>query len=95
MFSKARFVSSDLFLVKNVDYDEINSRICFSVSKKVVKKAVTRNRLRRMGYGGIAQKIDLIKNNKLILFSYKKQPKNQEEVESNIDYILKKSKLIK
>jgi ribonuclease P protein component len=72
-----------------------SSRFCFSVSKKVAKSAVARNRMRRAGYGEIKKYIPEMKSNVLAFFFFNKIPKNGEEVAENIESILKESKLIK
>jgi ribonuclease P protein component len=48
------------------------SKFCFSVSKKVSKSAVGRNKLRRRGYAVIAKHIISISDNKFFFFVYKK-----------------------
>lgn len=91
--SGAKFYQSDIFLFKYLEKKD-NKRFCFSISKKVAKKAVLRNRLRRWGYDGVRTYLEGIKNNVIILFVYKKIPKNKDEVLENIKYLLNKNKLI-
>lgn len=56
------------------------SKFSFSVSKKVCKIAVGRNRLRRLGYSVVSKKLPLIKDGFLLLFVFKKDS-------LNLDYI--------
>lgn len=48
------------------------SRFSFSVSKKVFKRAVDRNKYRRRGYGVISRNIKSIKPGFFYFFSFKK-----------------------
>ena len=48
------------------------SRFAFSVSKKVAKRSVDRNRLRRRGYSIISKYISDIKSGYFFVFSFKK-----------------------
>jgi ribonuclease P protein component len=50
------------------------SRFAFSVSKKICKNAVDRNRLRRQGYSIVSKYIKEVKPGFLVLFSFKKAP---------------------
>lgn len=90
----AKAYKNSLFLLKTVDNNEKNSRFCFSVSKKVAKNAVIRNRLRRQGYDFIQKHLLEIKPNTIALFSFKKVPQKVTETNENIEKILKESKLI-
>ena len=62
-----------VYIVKSDGLEENPSRFSFSVSKKVCKGAVGRNKLRRRGYSIISQNIEKIKPNHLFLFSFKKE----------------------
>lgn len=73
------------------------SRIAVVVSKKVAKKAVDRNRIRRRLYEIIRLNIPKIKNPHDIVFTvFDKQTINIEhsELESTVTELLKKSKII-
>ena len=73
-FSKLeRFVSPHLFLtiVKNEKANE-PSRFAFSISKKICKRAVDRNRLRRQGYSIVGKYLKNIPDGFLFFFSFKK-----------------------
>lgn len=87
-------VSNSLFSLRAIKKDLQSSKISFSVSKKVSKSAVVRNRLRRFGYRSLRDIIDSIKNHIVILY-FKKIPKDYEEVEKELKDILIKSKIIK
>lgn len=71
------------------------SRFCFSVSNKISKSAVIRNRMRRIGYKLLKKYLPQIKPDAIILFSFMAVPKNKEDIDKNIEFILKKSKLTK
>ncbi len=85
---------NELFNFRFILSDESNSRFCFSVSKKISKSAVVRNRIRRAGYRILSKNIGNIKSGVIAIFRFKKLPKNDDEIESNINLILKGSKLI-
>ncbi|NLE07232.1 MAG: hypothetical protein GX627_01285 [Parcubacteria group bacterium] len=85
-------LENELFNFKFVFSKEPNSRFCFSVSKKISKSAVVRNRIRRTSYRILSKKIDDIKVGIIAVFRFKKLPKNNDEIESNITLILKKLK---
>lgn len=62
-----------LYLVKNQENKPFfDSKIAFSVSKKVCPKAVDRNRLRRKGYSIISKNLKYTGQNLLFLFVFKK-----------------------
>ena len=85
---------NNLFFLKLVPNNS-SSRFCFSISKKVAKNAVTRNKLRRVGYKFLAGFVPEIKSKVLVIFSFRFIPKTQEEIFKNLEAILKDSKLIK
>lgn len=62
------------------------SRFSFSVSKKVLPKAVDRNKYRRRGYSVIARHINKVKSGYLMAFSFKKGtvPKKFSDLEKEI-----------
>jgi len=51
-----------------------DSKVSFSVSKKVCQKAVNRNKYRRRGYSIILKNLKKIKPGYFFLFSFKKTP---------------------
>jgi len=80
-----------LYWSTNDSVEEKQGKFSFSVSKKVCKDAVGRNKLRRQGYSVIA---DVIKNKKLagyFLFSFKnnKQIPGFEVIKEDILNLLK------
>jgi len=84
---------NNLFFLKFAYGNKTNSRFCFSVSKKVSKSAVVRNRIRRAGYRMLEKHLSGIKPKALIFFSFRVVPKNNEEIAKNIESILRESKL--
>lgn len=91
---RAKILGNSLFLLKLVFKEGESGRFCFSVSKKVAKKAVLRNKLRRAGYKILRKYLENIKSKTLAIFYFKKVPKNNEEMEKELFNILKSSKLI-
>lgn len=90
----AKVFKNNLFLLRFVLVSgEKNSRFCFSVSKKIVKSAVVRNRLRRAGYRLLKKYIPRIKSNILAVFSYRAVPKNNDEIIKQLENILNDSPL--
>lgn len=70
-----RYNSPHLFMYAsriNSSDSALPSRFSFSVSKKVAKKAVDRNKYRRRGYSIIARHISKVKSGYLIALSFKK-----------------------
>ena len=63
-----------LVYVVKLNYSDTStkSRFSFSVSKKVSKKAVDRNRLRRRGYSIIAKHKNILEKSLFCFFSFKK-----------------------
>ena len=93
----AETFKNKLFLLRFVSKNEPsnrNSRFCFSVSKKVAKKAVIRNKLRRTGYRLLKEHLFKIKPEIIAVFSFKEIPKNNGDIAKNMESILKESKLI-
>ncbi len=85
---------NDIFLLKFVSKSGMPSRFCFSVSKKTIKSAVARNRLRRLGYRLIQKHLNEIKPGILAVFSFIKIPPDENGAELALKTILKKSKLL-
>ncbi|PIR40001.1 MAG: hypothetical protein COV33_02150 [Candidatus Zambryskibacteria bacterium CG10_big_fil_rev_8_21_14_0_10_34_34] len=92
--NKAKIFKNKLFLLKFV-FKERPSRFCFSISKKVARNAVTRNKMRRAGYRLLKKYLSEIKPEVIALFSYRVIPKDDEEIIKNLESILKDSKLTK
>ena len=93
--SGAKTFKNNLFLLRFVLMKEPLSRFCFSVSKKIAKSAVARNKMRRAGYRLLKKYIPKIQSNTLVLFSFRVIPKDGAEMAKNIESALKESKLIK
>ncbi len=91
--NKAKFFFSDIFSMKIIKYPE--KRFSFSVSKKISKSAVVRNKLRRWGYNFMQKNLSDVKMGVLAVFYFKKLPNNRKEVEDNINYLISKSGLKK
>ena len=87
-------LSNDLFFVKVVKGDGL-SRFCFSVSKKIAKKAVIRNKMRRLGYTELNERLERLKSGFLAIFYFRKIPESRNEIGKSLDLLLKKTNLIK
>lgn len=86
-------VSTSLFVFKFLKNSN-NAQYAFVVSKAVAKKAILRNKLRRRGYSALRQ---FPVNNSQGIFFYKKNNKDPIsfiELKKNIDFLLKKAKII-
>ena len=93
----AKTFKNNLFLLRFATQNKpnVSSRFCFSVSKKVAKQAVVRNRMRRTGYQLLEKYIPEIKPNILAVFSFKTIPQNNEKIAENLESVLKESNLLK
>jgi ribonuclease P protein component len=92
---RTKVFKNGVFLLKFVQGDNKESRFCFSVSKKIAKNAVIRNKMRRAGYRLLVKYIPEIKTDILALFSFRAIPKDDTEIVKSLESILKESKLIK
>lgn len=75
ILSRGKRLNSEHFLLYIApipDGPSPKSRISFSVSKKVSKTAVERNRQRRRAYSAIGKYIEKIKDGYFLFFSFKK-----------------------
>ena len=72
-------------------------RFSFVVSKKISKKAVERNKFRRIGYNTIQKNISSIKEGFLVAVFIKKSATkiSKKELEKEIIFLLKKANLLK
>lgn len=95
LLSPGKIVGSDLFLLRFISNKKYNSRFCVSVSKKIVKKATDRNKLRRAGYRSLRELLPEIKPNTLAVLSFRRVPKDSQEINKKLKLILKRSGLIK
>lgn len=91
---KGKTFINKLFLLRVVSSKDQDKRFGFSVSKKVAKSAVVRNRWRRVGYRLLRPFIPQIKPNTLATISFLTIPKDNEQVSLNLEAILKESNLI-
>lgn len=94
LLKQAKFFGNDLFLLRFNQNQHSGSRFGVSVSKKVAKKAVLRNKLRRAGYELIAQNMPKIKKDIMALLSFKKVPTNKSSIEAAFEDIFKRANLI-
>lgn len=86
---------NSVFLLRFVENGDFKSRFAFSVSKKISKDAVVRNRLRRIGYRLLSPFVSKSKENVLALFLYSKLPKDENEILVSLESILNQAQLIK
>lgn len=105
LLSGGKVFKNNLFLLRVVSLSEKGSppasqaralragHFCFSVSKKVAKNAVVRNRLRRTGYRLLGKYIPQIKPGILAIFSFRTMPKNNDDIIKNLESILNDSLL--
>ncbi len=93
--SGAKIYSNELFLVRFVEVKAGFGRFCFSVSKKVAKNAVDRNKMRRAGYRYLRGVLNDLAPGVLALFSFRRKPLDDQEITKKLKEILKKSNLIK
>jgi ribonuclease P protein component len=73
--------------------NQSDSQFSFSVSKKVSKLAVKRNKLRRQGYSVIGKNLENIKKGYFIVFNFKKEAisLSYSQIESDINILLHKA----
>ncbi len=83
-----KLFSNKLFLLKSVSYTGSQTRVCFSISKKLAKRAVDRNRLRRLGYRLVESYIDGIGESLLVQISWKAIPETPLEADQALKSIL-------
>ncbi len=86
-----------MYVVKTDSSNSTNdSQFSFSVSKKVAKKAVDRNKYRRRGYSVISRHTNKIKTGYLCFFSFKKGVGSMKfpELEKEILELLKVSNML-
>ncbi len=96
VFNEGRFAASDLISVKFVGNGTDDTRVGFVVSNKVAKKAVLRNRTKRMLRGVIGGKMNLIAAGFDIIVIAKKgiSDVGYEKIADETEKILKKSGLL-
>ena len=76
------------------DSNTRDTKALFSISKKIAKSAVVRNKWRRAGYRKLSQILPSIKDKYLLRFSIGAVPKGLEIFKKNIEEVLKKSSVL-
>jgi len=86
------FLGAKIFILKKGEKE----RFAFVVSKKIDKKASTRNLLKRRGYAIIKEFLPKIKTPVMVIFILKKgsEKLSFEEYKEEIEFILKKANLL-
>jgi ribonuclease P protein component len=92
-----KYLSSDLISIKFFSNSIGTTRIGFIVSKKISKKAVLRNRIKRILRESTRRYLDKIKEGYDIIIIAKEKMKEIEsnEVIKEMEYLLNKANLIK
>jgi ribonuclease P protein component len=89
LLKEGKTFKNDLFLVK-IAFDKVpGGKFSFSISKKIAKSAVVRNKMRRWGYHFIQNHLNMIPDALLANFSFRKMPKNKGEVFENLTLIIR------
>ena len=78
--------------ITNIDK---TSRFSISVSKKIHKSAVIRNRIRRWGYRAIQENLQNVNNGALLRFVVYKKPDNYGQMRQEIVYLLEQSGILR
>lgn len=86
---RGKYVSISTFVFSG------NSRFSFSISKKISKTAILRNKIRRQGYKVISNNLKRIKDNFLVRLSIHTIPPSFSEFETDIENLLIKTDMIK
>lgn len=97
VFDRGRFINSDLISVRFLANGTDDTRVGFIVSKKVSKKAVLRNKVKRMLRETMRENMERMKGGfDMIITAKSKMSKTQpEEVDETLKGLLKRSNLIK
>ncbi|MDD3284886.1 MAG: ribonuclease P protein component [Patescibacteria group bacterium] len=93
--SQNKFYSNN-FVLRFYKTKNLNNRFSIVVSKKISKKAVVRNKIRRRVYEILRFNLEKMKISYDIIFLVKKGVVDMEyfDIEKEIFYILKKSRLL-
>jgi len=96
VFKQGKGVKQDFLALKFNKNNLKNSRFGFVVSSKVSKKAVVRNKVKRRLRESVRSRLDSIKKGFDIVFvTFEKiKEKDFEQINSLVEKILKKSKLL-
>lgn len=93
LFEKGKSFRNSLFLLRFLE-SKSKPQFGFSVSKKVAKRAVDRNKMRRLGYNLLKSYLPKIKKSALVSLSFLKKTDNEREINKEMASILKKAQLI-
>ena len=87
---------SNSLILNVVVNNKIPTKFSFSVSKKILKKAIDRNKYRRRGYSIINKHIKRVKTGYVCFFVFKKESTTVsfDNLEKEIVYLLTKSSVI-
>lgn len=96
IFEKGVTAPNRYFFLKIVQSDNPETRIGFIVSKKVSKKAVERNRVKRLFREAVQMNLIRIKPSYDLVFIVLNSAKNKTllEIEKEVKYVLEKNQLI-
>lgn len=86
--------SNEILTIRGVSQTSGEARFCVSVSKKVAKSAVIRNKLRRKGYKAIKDLYSKLKKPALIQISFKKSELDDMVILNNVTNLFEKTKLM-
>lgn len=91
-----RFYSPIFTLYVKKEEKITTKKIAFSVSKKICKSAVERNKLRKQGYGAMREFLNKIKPGLSLVFVYKKgtQTPKYKEIKEDVKELLRSSFVI-
>ncbi|MDD4358411.1 MAG: ribonuclease P protein component [Candidatus Pacebacteria bacterium] len=94
VYKKGRGIRSDSLFLKILENDKEKTRIGIVISKKVSKKAVERNKIKRR-IREIVRKMDFCKGFDIIVVAYPNaKEKDFEGIKQEIIYLFKKAKCL-
>ncbi|MDD5639820.1 MAG: ribonuclease P protein component [Candidatus Pacebacteria bacterium] len=96
IFAGGKTIKTRYFFLKTIETSSQDSRIGFIVSKKVSKKAVERNRIKRLFREAVRLDIDRIKSGYDLVFIILNSAKEIDltEIKKEIIFILEKNGLL-
>lgn len=96
IFKEGKSYHSDLLQLKTISTkDQKMSRFAFVVPKKIAKKAVIRNKLRRQGYEIVGDYLKSTKPTTSSIFILKKNPDQEKnQYQKEVIDLLKKASII-
>lgn len=97
IFRKGKNIVGNFLTLRTKKGKTGDLKVGFVVSRKLFKKAVKRNRLRRLVQEATRKRINQIRQNYHLVFSVKKEAddKSFQEFESEVELLLEKAKLKK